>query len=250
MKLKNKNAFTLIEVLVVISVISLLMAVLVPALAGARQQSRQVVCLNNLKQLYLAAVLYSDSNNDYYPIAYYTQDSPLGQINFCWDFTVIEQNGTTVVEPGLLWSDAAAEQIQQCPEFKGDSNTPYDPYTGYNYNTSYIGHGQYENIVEPVKIGQVTRPQGCVIFGDGQWAGGANKFMRAPLPNPADRTFNGRYAGTQSFRHSKKTNVAWCDGHASSIKTIHTNIEPDDHTEMIAPGTGFLSFDNSAYDLK
>ena len=58
-----------------------------------------------------------------------------------------------------------------------------DPFTGYNYNTSYIGHGQFERIQEPVKASAVRHPDATVLFGNGQYSGGANKFMRAPL-NP------------------------------------------------------------------
>ena len=45
------------------------------------------------------------------------------------------------------------------------------------------------------------------------------------------------------------TNVAYCDGHATSVKECYKNTEADQVSE-IAEGTGFLSPDNSAYDLK
>jgi len=47
------RGFTLIELLVVIAIIALLMAILMPALQRAREQSKRVACLNNLKQLTL-----------------------------------------------------------------------------------------------------------------------------------------------------------------------------------------------------
>ena len=50
----------------------------------------------------------------------------------------------------------------------------------------------------------------AAIFGDGEYKGGANKFMRAPFDSPGDDSFNGRYAGTQGFRHLTTTNVAFC----------------------------------------
>lgn len=247
----RKRAFTLIELLVVISVVSLLMAVLVPALAKARQQGKSTVCLSKLRQMAIAAQVYTQAFDGYYPIAQYVQMATGRNFMYCWDFITVIDRTTHLVKviPGLLWQGQTIEDIQQCPSFKGNSNTPYDPYTGYNYNTSYIGHGQGESIEPPSKAIEVEKPSECALFGDGQWAGGANKFMRAPWPNPGDATFNGRYAGTQGYRHLGRTNVAWCDGHAGAQRERYTETKPSEK-DKIAPDTGFLSPDNSAYDLE
>jgi len=265
---RAKKGFTLIELLVVIAIIGLLLAVILPALAAAREKSRSVVCLSKLRQMTIAACVYTDSNDGYYPIAYYEETTANTHIWYNWDFTVVTEYNMTVtvispgdktitVRPGILWQGEMIEKIQQCPSFKGNSNTPSDPYTGYNYNTSYIGHGQYEDIQIPAKAGEVLRPSDCALFGDGQYSGGANKFMRAPLRSEGDLTFNARYTGTQGYRHRRRTNVAFCDGRAVSWDKLYTNVEParditriEEYNETHDNKIGFLSPNNSAYDLR
>lgn len=61
-----QNGFTLVELLVVISIIALLLAILMPSLQKAREQARAVVCRSNLKQQYLGHLLYTEDNNGYF----------------------------------------------------------------------------------------------------------------------------------------------------------------------------------------
>ena len=60
-------SFTLIELLVVIAIISILAALLLPVLAGARERSRIVVCGNNLKQIGIGLILYVGDHNGVLP---------------------------------------------------------------------------------------------------------------------------------------------------------------------------------------
>jgi len=247
----GKRAFSLIELLVVVAIIALLVSIMLPALEEARENAEMAVCLSNLRQMVIAAQSYTLAYEDYYPISYYFEFQPSLSIFHAWDLTSIKDwsAGETHVRPGLLWLAVGVTKVQQCPSFEGEANWLNDPYTGYNYNTSYIGHGSGESIVAPAKSGEVQDPDSCAIFGDGEYAGGANKFMRAPWPNPGDANFSARAAGTQGFRHMGKTNVAFCDGHAESLSEYYTQTDPTEVAD-IGPGTGFLSPDNSLYDLE
>ena len=243
----RRSAFTLVELLVVMAIIVILASLLLPALSGSKASSKRIQCVSNLRQLGIAAHFYVDDNGDFYPIAYYYQARQGVTYYYAWDLTTIESNPKTVI-PGLLWQGRTTLQIQQCPSFTGEANWLSDPFTGYNYNTSYIGHGQFETIPEPAKGSDVLRSSKTVLFGDGQYSEGADKFMRAPWPNPGDEDFEPRWSGTQGFRHLKLSNAAFCDGHVESLRNVYT--DNADGLNNVAPGTGFLSPDNSMYDLQ
>jgi prepilin-type processing-associated H-X9-DG protein len=233
---------------VVLGIIAVLIGLLMPALGRAREAAKSTACLSNLRQLAIAAQAYAVNYRGSYPIAYYEAYHGAVTYSYAWDLTTIWGPGRpTEVVPGLLWEAAGAERVQQCPSFEGSANWAQDPYTGYNYNTSFIGHGQHEAVPVPARAAAVRDPSGTALFGDGQWAAGANKFMRAPFPNPGDETFGGRWAGTQGYRHLGRTNVAFCDGHAESW--TDRSAENAGGAANVAAGTGFLSADNRAYDL-
>lgn len=296
----KKSAFTLIELLVVIAIIALLLTIVMPSLMLAKEQARDVYCRNNLKQMCIAAATYTVGSDDYYPIAHYSmtveQSSAPQTVGFrsytnivpedeapqvvtysyCWDYTTIKMGDRIQTIPGILWQGDTIEKVQQCPSFKGSDNWGGNEYTGYNYNTSYIGHGQGESVDRSTFTGQVSdsslssgqsivlsakasyvnSPAGCALFGEGHYAGGANKFMRSPMTWKGDTDWTIRPAGTQGFRHNLQTNIGWVDGHISGLKEYYTDTHPkyksslDSYNKTNKVKIGFISPSNSLYDLK
>ncbi len=91
---RMEGGFTLVELLVVIAIIALLMGILLPALARARELGKRAVCLNQIKQLGVAWFMYCDDNSEKLPYGniWYSWDS-------YWNYSGVERRGPCFVEP-------------------------------------------------------------------------------------------------------------------------------------------------------
>ena len=250
-----RRAFTLVELLTSVAVIAALMAVLLPVLAGIKGSGRSVQCLGNLRQMAIAAHRYALDWNVYPTAVRYEEVGGTVHV-IAWDW-VSTFDGEELISPGPLWAMTDnPDRVMQCPDYHGPSNFGADPYTGYNYNTSYIGG----EAMAPMTGWAIVRTSAapalcermatCAIFGCGGYAGGANKFMRAPS-SPRGHPLAVTYAGAQAFRHHGHcSNVAFLDGHVASVDRPHRGeLATDQLLEKVLqyPENGFLSDDDRAY---
>jgi len=128
---RHRPAFTLVELLVVISIIALLLAILLPALSRAKAKAQEVACLSNLKQLQTCAKLYSLNHDGVLPPNRYvyninTQAPSLGFSNdLTWCAGLAPFDTTTEnIERGLLFPYNESTDIYRCPSDKSRVRTP------------------------------------------------------------------------------------------------------------------------------
>jgi prepilin-type N-terminal cleavage/methylation domain-containing protein/prepilin-type processing-associated H-X9-DG protein len=118
----HQRGFTLIELLVVIAIIALLAAILQPVLALVKEKSREVACLNNLKQLQTCAKLYSLDNDDFLlpnrSVYLIDTNKPIPDFSDKWTWCPgLAPFDTTTenIKRGLLFRYNTSTEIYRCP---------------------------------------------------------------------------------------------------------------------------------------
>ena len=150
--LKNSSAavcgFTLIELLVVIAIIAILAAMLLPALASAKERAKRIQCLNSLKQMGVALQMYVGDNDSTYP---WLKWSPTGSIWYPYEmarFTAPSDAGLDYgwENLGLLYITKLlpSAQIFYCGSNPKDVNNPYS-FEHYQSDTHQWPFGMFDN---------------------------------------------------------------------------------------------------------
>ncbi|MDD2479031.1 MAG: prepilin-type N-terminal cleavage/methylation domain-containing protein [Victivallaceae bacterium] len=250
-RFSDHNFFTLIELLITISIIAILAAMLLPTLNKARDKAKSIYCKNNLKQIGLALGQYCATYSDTLP--------------FCWEnkfdyyytgfFQMLPFLGETRAVPGKYTSlpDDFEFKIYNCPS-AGYKHKYFRIVSSYGFNTAtthkFFAYANYgwssENTVldsymKLKKITSIKKVSSVAGISDGR----LNIAFRDSL-NTWGLYDNEAWSGSTNpnedprLRHSGKINIMYLDGHVLDVRVYgrQGSNEGTGDTEMDLLGFG------------
>ena len=251
---QGRQSFTLIEMMIVITIIFILAGILIPALARSKNVARTVYCKNNVKQITTANLVYESERKVFVAWGYDKTGANLHR----WHG--VRSSASNTANYDYTKSPLSGAKIGP------DSSCPILPTTvdidhasverggfGYGYNI-FVGSRQYI-VADPnsdeayragVRASDIGNPSGTVMFSDsamnvsgggGISSSGTGELAEysicvAPFGVSDEETDTGlRNEPSMNFRHDGIANVGWCDGHADSRRnewTLDSNWESKD----------------------
>ena len=238
-----RRAFTLIELLVVIAIITILAAMILPALAHAKQRAQAINCISNMKQIMLANKLYLDDHNGVM-IPLWVEQGASGWAQWTYD------PATFVIHyPSLFWWPdkfrleglIPAQKVFSCPSLTqparascgGSISTNYTLGIGMNYpEYGWIAtrNGFPFPIYTAGKENQVTHPSQSIVLADAGKISNytepnADAWLEVPATGcayfrvPSDSFYYSYSGDSRSVpRHGRNVNTAYFDGHVQAIR--------------------------------
>jgi prepilin-type N-terminal cleavage/methylation domain-containing protein len=243
---RSEAGFTLVELLVVIAIIALLMGILLPALARARELGKRAVCLNQIKQLGVSWYMYCDDNKErvpvgdvYYSWAGYCQPHPASVANPApaWHEyphklhsgpPTVATNGTTppvypvpakgatpaewrhAAEEGTMWKYIKDPKVLKCPVGDKGQEITYTMVHSMNTDDRSVPAGTPMVILRT----DIKRTAESAIFLDF----GAAKQGAFYIRYNGETSTNHRWSDLPPTRHGMGTNFVFADQHAEYKK--------------------------------
>lgn len=173
------SAFTLVELLVVIAIIGVLAALLLPALARAKEKGRQTACLSNLRQVNAAIRLYADDYADSLPVLPEPNPYPNGVGAYYKQMVKGYMGLTGPATPG--------EKIFICPSDRILSTQIGHAFTSYTFNGYEVGPGDLARITGK-KLASLKSPAKAALVGEWPafFGGSWHPVINRDYPNAKD----------------------------------------------------------------
>ena len=274
----RRNAFTLVELLVVVAIIALLLGILLPSLSQARQAAQASVCASNIRQLFIANTGYAVESNDFYVLA--SEDIFVGNGGYKRWHGVRNSPGVSANPADNHFDPARGPlvaylgtdgKVKACPTFadyiKAGTRNAFEEGTGgYGYNAQYIGGRRDLYGPGPLaprnsaKSIDAVSPATTAMFTDAAVAqnDGAPYLTEYSFCEPPHWELGGGRLSAMHpspsihFRHLERTTVMWTDGHADVERLTASGPSTYGVTEAQARELHLGWFgpdDNSLFDL-